>query len=258
MAEKKILSGEEISTFHQQGFLAIDQLTSPEDVAQIRDIFDRLFNEKTGHDVGDQFDLTGTGDDDKPQSLPQIMHPAKYAPELNDTLLLENATIALSQLFGRQVKASFFHAINKPAYHGAETPWHQDAAYWDPTKKHSKISVWVPLQDVTIENGCMQFIPKSNKMDILPHRNINDDPRVHGLELIPGEQNKIKGQAVPCPLPEGGATFHTGYTLHYAGPNETEQPRRAIILEAELPPVDREEPLHFPWLDKRGEARKQE
>ncbi|MDR8392794.1 phytanoyl-CoA dioxygenase family protein [Aliifodinibius sp. S!AR15-10] len=258
MADRTILLDKQIDTFHRQGFLAIEQLTTTGEVSRIRDIFDKLFNEQAGRDDGDQFDLLGTGDDEKPESLPQIMYPAKYAPELNDTLLRQNTSIALSQLFGQQVEASFFHAINKPANHGAETPWHQDAAYWNPAQKHNKISVWVPLQDVTVENGCMQFIPNSHNLDILPHRNINDDPRVHGLELIPEEQDKIKEQAVPCPLPAGGATFHNGYTLHYAGPNQTANPRRAIILEAELPPVDRKKPLQFPWLDKREQARKQQ
>ncbi|SMO56308.1 phytanoyl-CoA dioxygenase family protein [Fodinibius sediminis] len=256
MPKKNILGKEQLAFFNDNGYLAIDQLTSREDVAFIREIFDTLFSSEAGRKEGDQFDLAGPGEAEE-ASLPQIMNPAKYAPELNNSELLKNASAALSQLFGEPVEATFFHAINKPPRHGAETPWHQDAAYWDPVKLHNKISVWVPLQEVFVDNGCMQFIPRSHLMDILPHQSINNDPRVQGLELVPEECEKIKGKAVPCPLPPGGATFHGGYTLHYAGPNKTDRPRRAIILEAELPPSIRDKPMRFPWLERRDAARKQ-
>ena len=73
-------------------------------------------------------------------------------------------------------------------------------------------------------------------MEILPHRHIGGDPRVHGLELdVPFDFTN----AVACPLPAGGATFHYNRTLHFSGANMTNMPRRAYVMSAGFPTVPR-------------------
>lgn len=128
MSDEAILCAEQVRGFQEQRFLAIEALTTQEDVSFLREIHDALFAERRGRDAGDQFDLAGTDEEGQKAALPQILGPAKYAPELNDSLLRQNCSLALSDLFGQEVQAEFDHAIFKPAMHGAETPWHQDAA----------------------------------------------------------------------------------------------------------------------------------
>ncbi len=250
------LTDGELSTFHREGYLAIPRLTDEEDVAFLRESYDRLFAAQAGRDVGDQFDLAGTDEEGKQASLPQILHPAHYAPEMNRSRLLANATQVARQLLGPEASCEIAHAIFKPAHHGAETPWHQDAAYWSPDLRYTSISIWVPLQEATEENGCMQFVPQSHLLDVLQHRSMNNDPRIHALELAPDEQPHTK-KFVSCPLPPGGATFHGPYMLHHTGPNHSAIPRRALILNAGLPPVGRETPLRFTWKEGKATARDQ-
>ena len=83
----------------------------------------------------------------------------------------------------------------------------------------------MPLQPATIENGCMQFVPGSHHDGVHEHRLINPDS--HGLVL--SDLGAVV-DPVPCPLPPGGATVHSSRTLHYAGPNTTDEPRRALIM----------------------------
>ena len=40
----------------------------------------------------------------------------------------------------------------------------------------------------------------------------------------------LKADGIPQPLKAGGCTIHTGRTLHYAGANLTDAPRRAYIV----------------------------
>jgi len=238
MTNKKILNREQIRSFQKDGFLAIDSLTTQEDVAFLREIYDALFAERRGRNRGDQFDLAGADEEGQEAALPQILGPARYAPELNDSLLRRNCSLALSDLFGQVVEADFSHAIFKPAQHGAETPWHQDAAYWNPAVIDTAVSVWVPLQEATPENGCMHFVPGSNVLEILPHRPINNDPRVHGLELLPEL-----------------LADHGGFTLHHAPANHSEIPRRALILGASIGAATRTVPINVPWQQQRQTAR---
>ena len=134
------------------------------------------------------------------------------------------------------------HAINKPAEDCAPTPWHQDEAYWNPNFDHNAISVWVALQDVDEWNGCMTFVPGSHRAAVRPHRLIHPD--THGLRL---DAEADPSGAVPCPLSAGGATVHSGRTLHYAGPNHTGQPRRAVIFAFAAPAARRATPHDYPW-----------
>jgi hypothetical protein len=240
------LSKEQIRAFDEQGFLRLERITSDEDVERLRASYDRIFADRAGRDEGFQFDLAGTDEDDAQARLPQILLPAKYAPEMNESELLANATRVARQLLGDDATCNFAHAILKPPRDGAETPWHQDAAYWNPNTRYRTISIWVPLQEATLENGCMQFVPGSHRLDVLPHRSIGGDPRVHGLELERSAKDSVR-RPVPCPIPAGGCTIHDGYTLHYAGPNRSDIPRRALILSTEITGSPLAEPRQFPW-----------
>ena len=249
------LTDEQIAFFRSEGYLAVDQVTTPEDVAFIRELYDDLFARQAGREAGDQFDLAGADEDGKTAALPQILNPARHAPALNDSLLLKNVQTIAKQLLGPDAKAGFAHAIFKPPHHGAETPWHQDAAYWDPTTISSNLSFWVPLQPATPENGCMHFVPRSDQFDVVEHRSINNDPRIHGLEIHPALKDDYITDVAACPLPPGGCTIHNGYTFHYAPANRSDMPRRAIILSAGVPGKKREKPRRFPWMEKKQPAR---
>lgn len=248
----QVLSPDQIAHFHAHGFLAIDDLVSHDEVVRMRGLYDRIFDARTGHDTGDHFDLAGSDDDDTPAVLQQMLNPSRYEPAFESLDCLQRALVAATQLLGPGTEAQGNHAILKPAGMGAATPWHQDESYWNPDLSYNALSVWIPLQEATLENGCMNFIPGSHRMDVLPHHPINHDPRVHGLEV---DEPVDTTKAVACPLPAGGATFHLARTLHYAGENKTDAPRRAYIMMFGTPPQPCPEKRRFPWLEARQTAR---
>jgi len=221
------LTDEQICSFQENGFISIPQITSSEEIAKLMEIFKGLFAQRTGFEQGSQFDLVGT-DDGTPPKLPQILGPSKFAPELLETDYRKNALAIATQLLGEGTTLRFEHAIYKPAGYGAATPWHQDEAHrTDTDLEYDQISIWMPLQEARMENGCMQYVPGSHRGEILPHHSPNHDPRIMGLECSEGFD---PAAAVACPLPPGGAAIHDGRTLHYAGPNRSELPRYAWIL----------------------------
>ena len=240
------LTPEQIAEFRERGFLCIPQISSPAEVEMLRRVFDRLFEEKAGRAEGAQFDMvTRDDDDDAPQALPAIINPVNFAPELRDTIFRTNAAAIARQLLGPKVTASFEHAILKPPRYGAATPWHQDeATRVDASFDYEQISIWMPLQEATLENGCMQYIAGTNQGDVLPHRSPKSDPKIHAIECAGGFD---PADAVACPLPAGGATMHHGRTLHYAGPNNSDAPRRAYILAFEIPPQPSTRQRDFYW-----------
>jgi ectoine hydroxylase-related dioxygenase (phytanoyl-CoA dioxygenase family) len=233
------LSQEQVDAFHRDGFIAVESLTTPAEVAVLREVYDRLFARS---DFGDDRLELAALDDEGRETLPQIMNPEKYAPELDDTLARANALAIARQLLGPEAERGGDHAIMKPPGHGAPTPWHQDEAYWHPGFDHTGISVWMPLQPAVPESGCMQFVPGSHRRPVVAHHLI--DPDAHALEA---DEPVADEDAVAVPLPAGGCTIHHCRTLHYAGANLSTEPRRAYIMGFSVPPRELDEPRDYYW-----------
>lgn len=246
------LSEGDVEAFWRDGYLVIPRLADDDEVRHMREVYDDLFARRAGREEGMHFDLAGPDDEETPAALPQILLPSKYAPELLTSAVRARALAVAQQLLGPDAAETGDHAINKPSRSTATTPWHQDEAYWDPAQDHRGLSIWIPLQDVTVENGCMQFLPGSHQQEVLPHQSIGNDPRVHGLELA-GELDIT--DAFACPLAAGGATVHFSRTVHFTGDNQTDAPRRAYIMSFGLPSQPRSDGRTFPWLDSRKTAR---
>ena len=255
---------EQIDFFRREGYLAIERITTDEEIARMRVAYDDIFARRAGRDEGMEFDLAGTDEEGQEATLPQILDTRRYSAALQDTLYEANARAITRQLLGVEGDIRCSHAILKPAQIGSETPWHQDEAYWNPGENYLSLSVWMPLQEATPENGCMCFIPGSHEWEVKPHHHIGNNPKIHGLEVDEGHVDPA--QAVVCPLPAGGATFHYSRTFHYTGPNKSDTPRRAFVLTGGVPLPPRENPRDFYWQQeadtyaakKRSEAAKKQ
>ncbi|HZO91146.1 MAG TPA: phytanoyl-CoA dioxygenase family protein [Chthonomonadaceae bacterium] len=103
------------------------------------------------------------------------------------------------------------------------TPWHQDWPYWHGSHK---ISVWLALDDATVENGCMKLYPGSHRA-----------PVEHDGQVAPGETfgHRLRSdavdeaKAVTAAVAAGGAVFFLDLTLHSSYPNVSGQDRWAWI-----------------------------
>ena len=243
------VTSEQREFWKEQGYLIIPNgITTPEEAAFITEIYDRAFSVRAGFDTGHYFDFTGD-DSDKAQ-FPQLFFMSNREPRLRRTLLWANAHTIARQLLGPGSKLLFEHALLKPPG-GPATPWHQDQSFSEPGSRYDSLTIWVPLQDVTQEEGCLQFIPRSHVKPLLPHRPLNNDPRIHALEALGVDATT----AQICPLKVGGATIHHRMTLHHSAPNTTREPRRAYAL---MFGVKCDKPLVttlYPWLAMQNTAR---
>lgn len=113
-------------------------------------------------------------------------------------------------------------ALFKPPF-GNPTAWHLDNPYWSFYSRNS-ISIWIALDDATLANGCMWYIPGSHKTARYDNAGIGTN--LGGLFKIYPEWREIDPVAVPAKA--GDAVLHNGLTAHGAGANMTNKPRRAM------------------------------
>jgi hypothetical protein len=250
------VSEDQLLAFRRDGFLLVRDLSSDEELASLRVLFDRMFSERRGWNAGDLFDMVGPDSPEQELALPQLLRPSQYEPIFRQTKLASSARSIAEQILGPKLENDLEHAICKPPFNGAATPWHQDDAFH---RKGSgvleSISIWMPLQDVTVENGCMRYSRGSNHGPLYPHRSPRNDPRIHGLETIspPDLTN-----CVAVPVRAGDAVIHLSRTLHSAGVNTSDQPRRAYILGYSVKTRrDRILIRDYPWNLEKQTAREQ-
>jgi len=106
---------------------------------------------------------------------------------------------------------------------GNPTGWHLDNPYWSFSSRDA-ISIWVALDDATLENGCLYFIPGSQKT--ATYDNVGIGQNIGDLFRAYPEWGKQK--AVAAPMKAGSCSFHNGLVAHGAGANMTPGYRRAM------------------------------
>jgi hypothetical protein len=223
------VAAEQVLRFHREGFLSLPSITGDDDLRTIQRLLDGLFDRFEELPPEHVIEL---GDVRKPgqQVIPQVLNPGVLEPELRQSRAFRNCEAIAHQLIGADAAINWDHAIYKPPHNGKETPWHQDLSYakrQDPVAFYA--SFWIPLQDVSVESGCMQFVPHSHLGDLLPHH-----PPAPGMHVLMTD-NVDATFAVSCPIPAGGCTIHQPKTLHFTGPNQTDTPRRAWIMVFGVP-----------------------
>lgn len=108
---------------------------------------------------------------------------------------------------------------------GGITPWHVDQYYW-PLSTDKTCTVWIPLQDTSVEMGPLSFAAGSHGYEGLRDLSIGDDSERLIQEAMDGEQFRY----VQEPFPLGDVSFHNGFTFHRAPANQSDRPRKVMTV----------------------------
>ena len=90
------------------------------------------------------------------------------------------------------------------------------------------LSCWIGLDDSTKENGCLNYVPRSHEWDLLPITGLADD--MNSIQTVLTESQQKEFRPVPIELKQGYASFHHPLMVHGSYENQTDMPRRALVL----------------------------
>lgn len=238
-------SAAELEFYDANGFLVVERLTTDEELEWLTELFEYIFAPENAGRPGAPVDRSNGANTNRPVNLSQAFLPEMFHPEILDTNFNRNARRYAAALLGVEAErvSCWGHMIRKlPG--GRAVPWHQDEAYWEPELAYHALGCWLPLHDVSVEMGAMQFLPGSHKGELRNYSFQDDDVSLNVLVA----EDVDDSSAVACPLPAGGATFHHARTLHYTAPNTTSRARLAFPTEFQTAPVRCERPVMHPWV----------
>ncbi len=229
--EQYMLSDEQIDFFNTNGYLAGVKMLDADQVEKLRDELIQIADpDHPGHDL--YYEFHSNESSDQSTILFHALGAWRITPGFHDVLWNPRFLVAASQLLGNSA-VRFWHdqLFYKPAKTGGVVAWHQDYSYWTRTKPIAHLTCWCGLDDATIENGCVQYIPGSHRWGLLPKPALAGD--LHGInDFLNDEQKKQFANPQYAEVKAGEAIFHHPLTLHASGENKSNKPRRAFVINA--------------------------
>ena len=140
---------------------------------------------------------------------------------------------ALESLIGGEIFSNPVYNTRPkvPKVAAGAVPWHQDKSYWPDANANPVITVWIPLVDATLENGCLHIMPRTHKQKILSWHaetytgtGFTEIDDAYLAELLPEKE------PVALPAKAGTAILFNDRCIHKSTPNDSEGVRWSVDL----------------------------
>ncbi|GAA2756446.1 phytanoyl-CoA dioxygenase family protein [Actinopolymorpha rutila] len=217
------LSAEDVARYHEEGYIAVDDVLTDEEVAELQRVTDNFVEQSrqvTEHT--DVFDLEPGHTPEQPR-LRRLKSPDKQHVAYDRVLRNDRILDLVSQLIGPGIRYKTTKLNLKSPEYGSPVEWHQDWAFY-PHTNDDLLAVGVAIDDMMLENGCLMVVPGSHKGPVLDHHR---DGYFAGAVAPDG----LSGRAVPIELRAGGISLHHARLLHGSAPNTSSRPRRLLLFE---------------------------
>lgn len=249
----RMLTDEQFAQFHEQGFLRIDSVFTPEEMDELDGACDRVYN------IAEQLVADNTVNAQKPQS---IYEGSKFTYQFQgDDWAVRHVAMCgqcepifdqygkdqrLVQIAGELLQIDRVEQqINQIHYKkpgsAVAFKWHQDAQHrgiergtWDDIDgKGSYIQIAIAIDDVTNESGPLGFVPGSNQHGYLGALYDGDDFICDKVDL---------SEAVFPLLKRGDIVAFGSYTVHGSKSNVGDTFRRTFINGFAYPGASKKDP----------------
>ncbi len=215
------LSPAQIEAYRDQGFLVVEDFLDPMELDLWRRMTEEgvaarlaesphLYNQNNPEDYYAQVFTQAIKLRDVHEGMRQLMDDPRLGKMAAELAGVEGIRIWHDQ------------ALIKPPF-GNATAWHLDNPFWSFSSPDA-ISIWVALDEATLANGCLWYLPGTHRLASFEPTPIGANQR--DLFKIYPEWLEIEPVATPCAA--GSAVFHNGIVAHGAGANMTHRPRRAM------------------------------
>jgi phytanoyl-CoA hydroxylase len=222
-----MLTDQQIETYRRDGYLVIPRLIQGEQLAELRDLTDRIVGEARGVSANDDlYDLEPTHS----AALPRVrrLKPSIFKRYAFFHALARDPKITsiLAQLLGPAIRQHGGKLNMKSAGYGSPVEWHQDWAFY-PHTNDDVLATGIYLDDCDMDNGPLMVIPGSHRGPTYDH---HADGRFCGA-MNPEACAIDFDKAVPLMGPAGSMTIHHVRLVHGSALNRSNRQRRLLLHE---------------------------
>ena len=226
---KSMLTLQQIDSFRENGYLVIENFLDERELEFWREAVSEAIVERGGRKFANTDTKVGEDDGINKDSdyyakvFDQMLNLWQTNEKVKQIMLDEELGEMAAELAGWEgTRIWHDQALIKRPW-ANPTSWHLDTPFWSFSDRRA-LSIWVALDDATLENGCLFFIPGSNHTTTFENPGIGKNMDAI-FDFYP-QFNEAKSIAVP--MKAGSCSFHNGLTIHGAGANMTNGFRRAM------------------------------
>lgn len=226
---KTDLTQDQVDFYSENGYLIIDGFLSSAELDHWRDAVDSAVANRNGKKMPGKNIAIGQDDGINEDTeyfnnvFDQLLNLWQTSDQVKDIMLDPRIGKMVATLAGVEgIRIWHDQALIKRPW-ANPTSWHLDTPFWSFSDRRA-LSIWVALDDVTLENGCLFFIPGSHKKTTFKNTGIGKN--MGGIfEVYPEFKSSA---AQPVVIKAGSCSFHNGLTIHGAHANMTPGFRRAM------------------------------
>ena len=217
-----------VDQFRLNGFLKVEDVLTPAEVSALGAHADLVAAGEATHIPNSSLQLEPEFRDGTTAVADRVLATRKlFNMAVYDDLLWAHATnpavvdIVADLLGTDDIKMYGDQLFMKSPVTGTAQPWHQDSASWRDIFPMDLVTAWTAIDDATLDNGCLRFVPGTHRWGMLSHGRLN-----HFIDDLETE----RWPAVPVPVSAGGISFHHSLTLHTSSKNTSPTRRRAYAI----------------------------
>lgn len=221
------LSEEQLAFYEENGYVAGVRILNETQVDILREQLSDLMDPNwEGNEYFHEYHSNESTDPSR--VLFHALGAWRTKPGFHDLLWHPAFTTPASQLLGGSVRFWHDQLFCKPANDGGVVAWHQDYSYWTRTQPMAHLTCWIGLDDATVDNGCLHYIPGSHRWELLPITGLAGD--MDAIQSVLNEQQREQWKPVAIELKKGEATFHHPLMIHGSFESRSDRSRRATVL----------------------------
>ncbi len=220
------LSNDQVNEYNENGYLIVENVIHKNFLNELNSATDKILKDAALINNSDeQFDLGDHHTSSKP-SVRRIKQPQKHSDVFKKLLFYPSIIQKVISLLGNNFRLHNGKMNLKSPSAGDLVDWHQDWAFY-PHSNDDVLAVGIMLDDMTLDNGTVLFIPGSHKGEVYDHHYNGYfagaiDTKKSNIDL--SNVKEITGKA-------GTITIHHARLLHASKPNISKTNRRFLLWE---------------------------
>lgn len=212
-------------SFDRDGYIALPGFLSSEEIQILNSRVNLFISEKISAMSPVHYFYEDKND---VSTLKQMQDLEKYDDYFKSLAVKSKFEALAKALLEEEVMCKTVEYFNKPPKIGKPTPPHQDGFYFM-LEPQSALTMWLALDEVDEENGCVKYVRGSHLRGMRPHSRTTTLGFSQGIADF-GTEEDMENE-VSYPAEPGDLLVHHSLTIHRAGGNSTtERTRKAMGL----------------------------
>lgn len=232
----KNLTEVQIHNFNENGYLLVENALTADDLNPLISEFEEIVDTGASQlykdgEIDSEYKTEGFDTrlakitEQSPHIFQKVFSGAHTGPELFYLLINSKLLDIAESLVGPEIMCHPAYRVRPklPEHDRTLVPWHQDAGYMEPEcDSVLQLTIWIPLIDATIENGCLEVIPHAHQDGVFKHRHSEKFYLEIPDEALPDVE------PIVVPMEFGSILLFTNLTPHRSIPNVSNQVRWSV------------------------------